>query len=1291
MKTKAILAAILLLAASLTAAANSWSVEYIGTTNSVSRFIISRSGDLSITETVLYRTVSLSALQGQHFTKVSDYLTFGPNEGSKDVYVTECIPTSAAYKYQNGQTRTYRLEVTDQGGFQLAYVDREINTGSGTSVSSTSFRENKVVVNSGEITVTDNNYSQAYHAVPLNNYFGVAAPKEFFVLAGAELRMTLSFQAKEKDDGYQHVQILVNQTSNHDEGAGDNNPGTINYSSYMATFCHMGGLTTTTYADYVFPDVTHGDNCGDVGDVWDGNPYGQLRQQKFKTNCRADDGRLIIASKSALSNLSTLGIRFDASGNNEDTWYANNTVANIQAVDVTAPTLLSTAAVAPGVHAIGNTVYISVAFSEPVRVINSSTKLKTTWGDYSCNAGGYSNVLTFWGTIGENASEPLSITGLTGNIVDLSENRFSGTISGSNLCPLNADYNYSISYDLAGGSLPSPNPTSYTYHTSTFTLNIPTLEGYYFRGWTGSNGSTPQRTVSIDNLSHGNRHYTANWERLKYKISFNKNHSDATGAMDNMSFEWNEEKALSINQFQRNGCRFKAWNTQADGQGTSYSDQQVVSNLTSTHNAVVTLYAQWEQFWGIDDGADGSEEHPYLIAALDDLEYLSERVNAYNMYLGKYFKLMNDISLTHGEGDTEHNFTPIGTNGDGFQGTFDGQGFTISGLRVYLPDKLYVGFFGRVRSGTVRNLILDDARITGKQYVGGITGVNAGSDIHNCLVTGSTIFGKNAGVIIGSHSGSYSRNYYRGCSVVGEDQNNGASAGKPLYTITLGSQITLAASRTDGIPVGQNKTFYANGITMDGAEYYTSGTTITLGYSGEVSDNQAVVYNVSEIGALPGNSFTMPSADVSVSASFVACIHYLDADGTEHSLLSSLATPIISSDSAVWYDASTNGETWYYVTGEQSINGELMFDDQDVRLILCDGATLTVTNTSVDGIYVPYGALSIYAQSDGNQRGRLVVNGANQAFDVGHDIVINGGSVNAVTSGDMAIYSRNGSITIRRGEVNAQGPYYGLYANQAVTIYGGAVNARATATESGSGIYTKRNEVKILGGIVTVTGHDGIIPAAQDSNQAIITLGWSTPDDRITATNYGGVLKVQDGQTLYDGNTPYSGTLTDGQKAAIANKTLAPYPGAGSGASAVTARKASLAGQERYWATFYSDTRYALPAGAQAFIMKDDHVLYRLGDGSVIPANCAVVIMAEASALTNATATSGIVTFTPTSAEETSSSGNILRGVDTPTAKASLVTGSQKVYVMGKNGETFGFFEFSGDTVPANKAYYVEE
>ena len=133
----------------------------------------------------------------------------------------------------------------------------------------------------------------------------------------------------------------------------------------------------------------------------------------------------------------------------------------------------------------------------------------------------------------------------------------------------------------------------------------------------------------------------------------------------------------------------------------------------------------------------------------------------------------------------------------------------------------------------------------------------------------------------------------------------------------------------------------------------------------------------------------------------------------------------------------------------------------------------------------------------------------------------------------------------------------------------------------------------------------------------------------------------------------------------------------------MTARKASFAGVERYWTTFYSATRYALPAGAQAFIMKSDHVLYRIGDGSVIPAGCAVVIMADASALTNPTATGGIITITETTAAEPSVSGNILLGVDTPTSAPS------GAHVLSKVGDDFGFFTFTG-TIPANKAYYVE-
>ena len=131
----------------------------------------------------------------------------------------------------------------------------------------------------------------------------------------------------------------------------------------------------------------------------------------------------------------------------------------------------------------------------------------------------------------------------------------------------------------------------------------------------------------------------------------------------------------------------------------------------------------------------------------------------------------------------------------------------------------------------------------------------------------------------------------------------------------------------------------------------------------------------------------------------------------------------------------------------------------------------------------------------------------------------------------------------------------------------------------------------------------------------------------------------------------------------------------------LTAHSAEYAGQTHYWTTFYDNAgNYRLPAGAQAFTLGADKALYRVGDGSIIPAGCAVVIIAEDSSLT--------LTLTQdTAAPE---EGNILRGVGADTAKTSLITGSQKLYVLGLSGSTFGFFEYSGTTVPANKAYYVE-
>ena len=93
---------------------------------------------------------------------------------------------------------------------------------------------------------------------------------------------------------------------------------------------------------------------------------------------------------------------------------------------------------------------------------------------------------------------------------------YTHTITKYKLVPVD----YSISYNLNGGSV-SENPTTYNVETNTFTLKNPTKPGYTFTGWTGSNGTTPQTTVSISKGSTGDKSYAANWKPKTYTIRVN--------------------------------------------------------------------------------------------------------------------------------------------------------------------------------------------------------------------------------------------------------------------------------------------------------------------------------------------------------------------------------------------------------------------------------------------------------------------------------------------------------------------------------------------------------------------------------------------------------------------------------------------------------------------------------------------------------------------------------------------------------------------------------------------------
>ena len=134
----------------------------------------------------------------------------------------------------------------------------------------------------------------------------------------------------------------------------------------------------------------------------------------------------------------------------------------------------------------------------------------------------------------------------------------------------------------------------------------------------------------------------------------------------------------------------------------------------------------------------GTTDSPFLVADADDLKLFRDVVN------GK--KISNSISLVSTPAacaeltanialDSDEEWTPIseytGKGNDTFyKGTFDGGGYTISGLKVSGDD--YVGLFGCIKDATIKNLKVS-GKVTGKDYVGGIVGRADGSaKIQNC-------------------------------------------------------------------------------------------------------------------------------------------------------------------------------------------------------------------------------------------------------------------------------------------------------------------------------------------------------------------------------------------------------------------------------------------------------------------------------------------------------------------------------------------------------------------------------
>ena len=148
---------------------------------------------------------------------------------------------------------------------------------------------------------------------------------------------------------------------------------------------------------------------------------------------------------------------------------------------------------------------------------------------------------------------------------------------------------------------------------------------------------------------------------------------------------------------------------------------------------------------------------------------------------GKYGMNLNymqqaDISLSAGD------WVPIGTWDDPFTGTYNGNGFEITGLTMTDPDAKIIGLFGVAKNAHIYNITLRDYDIAsaGKnaanKSVGAVLAIGQGSRSYDNFV-----YPKEAAVSIGDNSSEIER-YYKADSL-------------PLFEITF-SRLDENAQRT---------------------------------------------------------------------------------------------------------------------------------------------------------------------------------------------------------------------------------------------------------------------------------------------------------------------------------------------------------------------------------------------------------------------------------------------------------------------------------------------------------------
>ncbi len=270
-----------------------------------------------------------------------------------------------------------------------------------------------------------------------------------------------------------------------------------------------------------------------------------------------------------------------------------------------------------------------------------------------------------------------------------------------------------------------------------------------------------------------------------------------------------------------------------------------------------------------------STTQTYTVDSGSDLAWLAQLVNgtlgtrASGSLKGQTIVLTEDIDLGGNE------WTPIGNAAIFFEGTFDGNGKTISNF-VVTKQEGHAGLFGYTRS-TIKNVNVEGVKIVAHHYAGAIVGQGY-ARIENChvdnvnitLTTKNGDLGDKAGGIVGQNceGGLYVKNSsannvtitgYRDLGgIAGMAHNNNTVSGCSVNNINIYQDLSVNYEKTTPVTLDavvgrkgtnvtvENNTVGAFKIYIDGKEQVRdeNGNFCGIGSIIELGGQKAVVYSI---------------------------------------------------------------------------------------------------------------------------------------------------------------------------------------------------------------------------------------------------------------------------------------------------------------------------------------------------------------------------------------------------------------------------------------------------------------